>query len=108
MYSITLNDGSKLEGFTLKNNCLVTDKAITAATFAGKLNPVTIAGTKGDNDDEDFGGLIGTHPHMEVAYIKQDGNTYRLALSDIPAWLWEREQLKANVEFLAMMTGVTL
>ena len=108
MYAITLNDGTKLEGFTLRNNCLVTDKPITLRTFSGKLNPVTISGTKGAADDEDIGGLIGVHAHMEVCYIKQNGTDYVLALADIPDRIWDLEQLKANQQFIAMMADIQL
>lgn len=108
MYTITLNDGSKIEGFTLKNNCLVTAKALTERMLAGKLNPVTISGTKGADDDEDIFGLVGTHTHMDVAYLRQEGDKYILALSDIPAYVWNMAQLKANQDFIAMMTGVQI
>ena len=108
MYAITLSNGTKIDGFTLRNNCLVTSAKITPAMFAGKLSPVTISGTKGENDDEDFGGLVGTHEHMQVVYIKptQDGN-YALALGDIPSETWEREKLRADVDFALMLGGAS-
>ena len=108
MYTMTFNDGTKLEGLTLKNNCLITAQPVTPSAFAGKLNPVTITGTKGDSDDEDFGGLIGTHKHMGVAWIKPSGTGSAVALYDIADSDWDMAQLKGNVEFIAMMTGVEL
>ncbi len=36
MYTITLNDGNKIDGLTLKNNCLMSAKPLTAGMFVGK------------------------------------------------------------------------
>ena len=108
MYSITLSNGTRLEGFTLKNNCLVRKEEITPAMLNGKLSPVTITGTKSENDDDDFGRLIGTHEHMQVCYINQTEDGYALALADIPDDRWEFEKLRANQEYIAMMSGIQL
>ncbi len=53
MYTMTLNDGTEIKDLTIKNNCLVSDKPLTLEMFRGKLNPVTISGTKGEYDNED-------------------------------------------------------
>ncbi len=107
MYTITLSNGEKIDGFTLVNNCLVTQNEITPAMFRGKLSPVTISGTKSDSDDEDWGNLTGTHDHMQVCYIKQNEDGYALALSDIDNETWEREKLRADVDFALMMAGTS-
>lgn len=106
MYTLTLNDGTKIEGLALRNNCLVSAQPITARMLAGKLNPVTISGVKDSNDDEDISGLVGTHAHMNVAYIKQNNGTYRLALADISDKDWDMAELKATVAYLAMSAGL--
>ena len=108
MYTITLNDGTKIEGLTLANNILWSNKELTREMFRGKLNPVTISGTKGEYDDEDWGGVVGEHAHMEVCYIRKVNGKYALALNDIPNDKWEFEKLRADVDFTAMMTGVAL
>ncbi len=107
MYTITLSNGEKIDGFTLKNNCLVSKNEITPAMFAGKLSPVTISGTKSENDDEDFGGLVGTHEHMQVAYIKQTDEGYALALGEIDKETWEKDKLRADVDFALMLGGAS-
>ncbi len=107
MYTITLSSGEKIDGFTLRNNCLVSKNEITPAMFAGNLSPVTISGTKGENDDEDFGGLAGTHEHMKVVYVKNTEEGYALALYDIPKDEWEREKLRADVDFALMLAGAS-
>ena len=105
MYSITLSNGEKIDGFTLKNNCLVRKEEITPAMFSGKLSPVTISGTKSDSDNEDWGNLTGTHDHMQVCYIKNTAEGYVLALGDIDNDTWEREKLRADVDFALMLGG---
>ena len=107
MYSITLSNGTKLDGFTLKNNCLVSKSEITPAMLSGKLSPVTISGIKGNDDDDDFAGLIGTHKHMQVCYIKQTQDGHVLALSDIDNDTWEREKLRADVDYALMLGGAS-
>ena len=108
MYTITLSNGEKIDGFTLKNNCLITTKEITPAMFTGKLSPVTISGTKSENDDEDFAGLIGTHEHMQVCYIKHTDAGYVLALGEIDNDTWKENKHDSEIAFIAMMTGVKL
>lgn len=105
MYTITLSNGEKIDGFTLVNNCLITKNEITPAMFRGKLSPVTISGSKGENDDEDFSGLVGTHQHMELCYIKNTADGYSLALGDIDDETWERDKLRADVDFALMLGG---
>ena len=107
MYTITLSNGTRLEGFTLKNNCLVRKEEITPAMLSGKLSPVTITGTKSENDDDDWRNLTGTHEHMQVCYIKNTDEGYALALGDIDNETWERDKLRADVDFALMLGGAS-
>lgn len=43
MYTITLNDGSKIENLTLNGNNFVSDKMIDDSVFADNLNHVEIS-----------------------------------------------------------------
>ena len=103
MYTITLNDGTKLEGLTFERNIFFSSSELRTDMFRGKLNPVTIS-----SDSEDDTGITGTHPHMELCYVKQMEGKYALALNDIPNERWEMEKLRANQEYIAMMTGIQL
>lgn len=105
---MTLNDGTKIEGLTLKNNCLVSSSPVTHSQLAGRLNPVTIAGTKTDADDEDFGGLVGTHAHMEVCDIKEIDGAYHIALGDIPDNIFDMNEIRGNIAYIAMMNDIAL
>ena len=103
MYTITLNDGSKIEGLTFERNIFFSSSMIDASKLRGKLAPVTIT-----SDTEDYTGITGTHQHMELCYVKQMDGKYALALGDIPNDRWEFEKLRANQEYIAMMTGIQL
>ena len=103
MYTITLNDGTKITGLTFERNIFWNDTELRAEMFKGKLNPVTIT-----SDAEDYTGITGTHEHMELCYVKQMEGKYALALNDIPDDRWETEKLRANQEYIAMMTDIQL
>ena len=79
--------------------------------FRGKLGHVTIAG----DAEADEAGLIGEHEHMELVQIKHytqkehgmpDG--WYFALREIPAAKLEALQNRGDIDYIAMMTGVTL
>lgn len=106
MYTITLNDGAKIEGLTFERNIFFSDSPIDAKIFRGKLNPVTISNDEGKSEYDD--GITGTHEHMEVCYVKMMEGKYALALADIPDDRWEFEKLRANQDYIAMMSGIQL
>lgn len=105
MYTMTLNDGTEITGLKMINNTLRRKEKMTAEMFRGKLSPVTITGERGEGEDEDWGGIAGTHEAMEVCYVKQIDGDYALALADIPADKWERRKLRADVDFALMLGG---
>ena len=103
MYTITLNDGTKVEGLSFERNIFFSSSELRTEMFSGKLNPVTIS-----SDTEDYTGITGTHTHMELCYVKEMDGKFALALNDIPNDRWELEKLRANQEYIAMMTGIQL
>ena len=95
----------------LNGNNFVSKKEVTAETFRGKLGKVTITG----DAEADEAGLIGEHSNMELVQVTHytqathgvdDG--YYFVLRDIPAAELEKLQDRADIDYLAMMTGVTL
>ncbi len=103
MITITLNDGTAISGLTFDRNIFWSESPITAKSLHGKLNPVIITST-----DPDDTGITGEHAHMEVCYVKEMNGKYALALADIPDDRWEMEKLRANQEYIAMMSGIQL
>ena len=90
----------------LNGNNFVSKKPITKGTFAGKLGHVIISG----NSEEDTEGLIGEHDHMELIRCQYDAGLggYAFVLRDIPSGDLELAQMKANIAYTAMMSGVDL
>ena len=110
-FTVTLADGTQLGGLELNGNNFVSKKEVTAETFRGKLGKVTITG----DAEADEAGLIGEHSNMELVQVTHytqathgvdDG--YYFVLRDIPAAELEKLQDRADIDYLAMMTGVTL
>ena len=110
-FTVTLADGTQLGGLVLNGNNFVSKKEVTAETFRGKLSKVIIEG----DAEADEAGLIGTHEHMElvqVAHYTQavhglDDGWY-FTLRDIPAAELEALRNRGDIDYIAMMTGVTL
>ena len=110
-FSVTLADGTQLGGLVLNGNNFVSQKEVTADTFRGKLSKVTISG----DAEADEAGLIGEHHNMELVQIAHytqavhgcaDG--WYFILRDIPPSELEKLQERADIDYLAMMTGVIL
>ena len=95
----------------LNGNNFVSKTEVTAETFRGKLGRVVITG----DAEADDAGLIGTHEHMELVQVEHYTQAvhgceygYYFVLRDIPAAELEKLQNRADLEYVAMMAGVTL
>ena len=106
MWKITLSDGFILDKLTLNGNNFVSKLEITPDMFEGKLSGVTIE--KGNDDEFDLNNLAGIHPHMRLITIQKHGDEYYFVLEDIPADELRNAKQEANIEYVAMMTGVEL
>ncbi|MBR0035263.1 MAG: hypothetical protein IJP54_06275 [Synergistaceae bacterium] len=117
-YRITLSDGSVLEGLRMNGNNFISTRPLSAETFAGKLGHVVIEATDTDAAslagewDWDFCGLGGTHANMELIQLEHKGGPlggeWWFILADIPASRMREYQMRGDVDYLAMMTGVEL
>lgn len=103
MISITLSDGSKLEGLGVNGTYFTSDEAIDLDAIKSKLNGVTISGT-----DENNMPVSGTYEHMRVGHSMTWKGKFLFSLKEIAPEELEMIQLKANIEYLAMMTEVDL
>ena len=110
-FTVTLADGTQLGGLALNGSNFVSKKEVTAETFRGKLSKVVIEG----DAEADEAGIIGTHHNMELVQIAHytqathgmaDG--YYFVLRDIPAAELEALRNRGDIDYIAMMTGVTL
>ena len=103
-FTVKLADGTQLTGLELNGNNFISKTEVTEATFAGKLGHVVI---EGDADD-DMGGLIGEHEHMELVQVEQYGSEWWFILRDMSAAELERLKTRGDIDYIAMMTGVEL
>ena len=97
-YSIVLSDGTKLINLGLNGNNFISDVEITEDVFDGKLQEVTIS------DGEE----VQTYHNMELIQIQKYNGEWRFILREIPEEELKARRLRADIEYIAMMTGIEL
>lgn len=97
-YRIVLADGTEIGGLRMNGNNFVSDVPVDEAVFDGNLTPVTI-----------YHGLIPEiHEYMELVQVTKMKNEYWFVLRDISKSELDAMQVRADIDFLAMMTDVEL
>lgn len=99
IYKITLADGSTIDNLKLNGNNFISEKSIDPAIFTGNCSPVVI--NDGFNDE--------LHSHMDLVQVTVDsvGNHW-FVLRDISTEELDRIKMQSDIEYVAMMAGVTL
>ena len=97
-YRIVLADGSEIDGLRINGNNFISDDIVVDTLFDGNLSPVTIY----------KGGIAEVHEHMELVQITQMKRECWFVLRDISQKEIDDMQLRADVDFLAMMSDVEL
>lgn len=98
IYTITLADGTELKNLHLNGNNFVSDAPLTKEQFEFNCSPVTISD----------GTITETHENMELAHLQVIDGKYYFVLLDIPEQeLWKRK-VTADMQYISMMTEVTL
>lgn len=98
MITIVLSDGTRITDVYKNGDNFIADFAIDEDTFKNKLSPVTII-----EDEEET-----VHQHMRLVQIKQYGNEYWFVLSDISDEELKLMQIRADIDFIAMMEDIDL
>lgn len=97
-YRIVLADGAEFDGLRMNGNNFVSDIPVDETVFDGNCSPVTI-----------YKNLIPEiHEHMELVQVTKMKNEYWFVLRDIPQKELDDMQVRADIDFLAMMTDVEL
>lgn len=99
IYSITLANGEVLEGLKLNGNNFISKKPVTEEMFEDNLSHVTIA----DNN-----GYLEEHTNMTLVQVSIVGNEYWFIIRDITEEELAAIKARADLEYIAMMTGVEL
>lgn len=93
--TIALSNGTELTGLELNGNNYISPEKLTEDTFADGLSPVVINGEE--------------HEQMALVQCIQhaDGRTWFI-LRDVTAEEVAQAKLRADIDFLALMTDVEL
>lgn len=93
--TIALSNGTELTGLELNGNNYISPEKLTEDTFADGLSPVVINGEE--------------HEQMALVQCIQhaDGRTWFI-LRDVTAEEVAQAKLRADIDFLALMTDVKL
>lgn len=93
--TIALSNGTELTGLELNGNNYISKEALTEETFNDGLSPVAINGE--------------VHDQMALVQCTQheDGRTWFI-LRDVTAEEVAQAKLRADIDFLALMTDVKL
>lgn len=98
IYTITLEDGTKIENLRLNGNNFISQEQIDPEIFDGNLGKVTI--NDGENDE--------VHENMGLVQVTQTGKEYWFVLRDIPESEIANAKLRSDLDYLAMMTAVEI
>ncbi len=99
-YSITLADGTVLDNLSMNGNNFIFVGVLTEDTFSGNLSPVVIS--DGENTE--------THENMDLVACNttyDPGKTW-FVLRDYSDDELAQIQMRSDIEYLAMMTGIEL
>lgn len=98
-YEITLSDGSKISNLTLNGNNFVSHAKVTENMFTGKLSEVTITDSTGYQEH---------HENMELIQIMPYDGDWYFIIRDIPAEELYKMQVRGDIDYIAMMGGISL
>lgn len=97
-YKLTLSNGREINGLRMNGNNFISATAITADMFEGGLAPVIISGD----------GTMEVHEHMELVQIAQMNGEYWFVLRDMSQKELDEIRIRADVDFIAMMSDIEL
>lgn len=99
IYKVVLSDGTEIGNLKLNGNNFISAEPIDESVFVGNCSPVTI----GNGASEEI------HDHMElVQIIEQIPGEYWFVLRDISEEEIARTKMQADIEYVAMMSGIEL
>lgn len=99
-YTLTLTDGTVLDGLKLINGRFYSKQPIIAGVFKNNLTNVLISG----------GEITEIHKQMKLAndFIFQTNNSWHFTLSDVSEEEIKMNKLRSDLEYLAMMSDIEL
>lgn len=105
--TLTLNNGAVIRELDVNGDCLTSKAPITAEMFSGGLSKVLIT-CEGD-DVLDYGRYhVGEHRGMSFGGVFKADELWYFWLEEPSAEELAMLQTQADIEYVAMMTGVEL
>lgn len=112
MFSITLNDGSKLENLSVDGSYFVSSQKIDPETLRGKLSNITVTDTSPETDDEtprEYSPIgTGDFQHVKLAHFLTEKNTYQFTLKVLSPSEVRDLKTSAALAYLSMMSDIEL
>ncbi len=103
MYTLVLDDGTTFSGLSVNGSYFVSKVEVSSEAFAnfrGKYRVLC--------DGEDEAGIAGEYSGKEFLGVRKYVNGWYIGFADADEEVREVEQLRADVEYLAMKVGVEL
>lgn len=97
-YKITLADGTEINNLKLNGNNYISTEPIDSSIFEGNCSPVII----NDGTHEEL------HGNMELIQVIEVNSEYWFILRDLSSEELAQINIRSDIEYLAMMTGVEL
>lgn len=98
-YTITLADGTVLNNLTMNGNNYISVTEIDEEVFDGNLSSVMVS----DGETEQ------AYENMDLIHLTANSSgEYWFALRALSADEIERMQLRSDIEYISMMTGIEL
>lgn len=98
VYTITLADGRVIENLTMNGSNFVSETAVEETMFRNNCSPMTVS--DGTNTE--------IHEHAKLVQVAVYGGKYYLAFRDISEQELKDEKIRADIDYLAMMTDTDL
>lgn len=100
-YTITLSNGRVISDLTLNGNNYVSNEPVPAdmyAEIAENCSPMTVS----------CGDISEVHEHAKLVQVAEYGGKYYLAFRDLTEQEVKEAKLRADIDYLAMMTDTEL
>lgn len=106
-YTLALSNGKVFTGLAISGTCFVSNSPVYEADFTGGMNRVVLSGTS----DDEFSAAPyenGELPLVRFGRVFQADGKYYFYFEAVSSEELARESTRADVDYLAMMTGVEL
>ncbi len=98
VYRVVLSNGTEIKDLRMNGNNFVSDRPVSESVFRGNLSPVTIYRD----------GIPEVHPNMDLVQITRMDGEYWFVLRDLTQKELDEIQIRADIDFIAMMADIEL